>query len=58
MKNPCKGCTDRHATCHADCKLYAAWSAEQREKHSNLDHEAKNLLIESIRKANKRNHRK
>ena len=58
MTNPCKGCTDRHATCHADCPLYAAWSAEQREKHYNLDHEAKNFLIESIRKANKRNHRK
>lgn len=25
---PCKDCTDRHATCHAACKLYAAWCKE------------------------------
>ena len=26
--NPCYGCEDRHAECHAGCERYAAWKAE------------------------------
>ena len=26
--NPCKGCKDRSAECHAKCKKYAEWHTE------------------------------
>ena len=42
LLNPCKDCTKRSATCHADCKEYAEWQ----EKH-----------IEERREANKERYR-
>lgn len=27
-KCPCKDCSDRHASCHADCDKYKSWRAE------------------------------
>ena len=37
MKNPCRDCTQRSATCHATCKRYKDFEAEnaqdREEKH-------------------------
>lgn len=30
--NPCKDCTERHATCHAECENYIAWQALNAER--------------------------
>lgn len=29
---PCKGCQDRHATCHANCEDYISWKANYDEQ--------------------------
>lgn len=29
MTNPCKGCKERCAICHAQCQRYFDWSAER-----------------------------
>ena len=29
---PCRGCRDRHATCHANCKDYIQWKANYNEQ--------------------------
>ena len=31
MKTPCHHCTERTATCHAECERYKAWAAEHRQ---------------------------
>lgn len=30
--SPCKGCTERHAGCHAHCERYQAWSAHNEQR--------------------------
>lgn len=61
MTNPCMGCTERHAICHANCPKnpgYPEWLAEKRANKPNENHDARRFLIENAVRTIKRNHRK
>ena len=35
MRNPCKDCTERHATCHGSCEEYKEWYEWQKTQKQN-----------------------
>ena len=39
--NPCRGCDERNAECHAKCEKYGAWKAK-REDERLLDSKKRN----------------
>lgn len=34
--SPCKGCNDRRLGCHADCKAYSEWAADNEAERQAL----------------------
>ncbi len=55
MTVPCRDCTDRNATCHAECERYAAFAAErerirQKRGEENAVETAKRKAIERTKK--------
>lgn len=37
--SPCKGCSERSATCHTDCRKYLAWKEEADGIRAKIEHE-------------------
>lgn len=37
MDNPCYGCQERHAGCHAECEDYQSWAAVRAEERRMRD---------------------
>ena len=51
MNVPCKGCTKRHATCHAECYEYKAYRADVEEVKKARDVDRTYYSAESERKS-------
>ena len=43
--NKCKGCTDRHVGCHADCELYSAYRRELDAANEKIRKDAYNRAL-------------
>lgn len=41
MKNPCKGCENRHQFCHCDCEQYKSWKEEHIKEKKEIDKKIK-----------------
>lgn len=63
MDNPCKGCEERTAYCHADCERYARYArelADTREKkraRKEIEYAIWETLIRTSETLRKKNHR-
>lgn len=52
MRAPCKECTKRHATCHADCEEYKKFVKENRELKDQI--QQTKIINRAIRDGQKR----
>ena len=57
---PCKACTERTSTCHADCNKYAEWDIWKKEvnRKKSLDQEVSSKLYASALRMMKENFRR
>lgn len=60
---PCKNCSNRYPTCHAECKMYANWNSEHTKKRKeivdrfSIGNQIVGSQIDKVYKARKRNHK-
>lgn len=51
-ENPCHHCTERTATCHADCERYHIWSAKhERERDERYEKRQQERAMDAMEKA-------